>query len=102
MRLESILPLSLNNALKHAAATTLNVRLQGGPDGVEVEIADNGQGFDLQASAHSGGLGLTTMRERVEQLGGSFTIQTAPTSGTLVHVQVPWPGASSDGREHHD
>jgi PAS domain S-box-containing protein len=100
--LHRIITEALNNALKHAAATTVNVCLQGNPGGLEVEIADNGQGFDHQASAHSGGLGLTTMRERAEQLGGALTIQTASGRGTVIRAQLPWPAELLQGRERHD
>jgi signal transduction histidine kinase len=78
---------ALNNALKHAAASAVTVTLCGGDGLVGLEISDNGQGFD-PALASAGGLGLTSMRERVEQLGGAFELQTEPGGGTTVRVRL--------------
>jgi len=78
---------ALNNALKHAAASAVTVTLCGGDGLVGLEISDNGQGFD-SALASAGGLGLTSMRERVEQLGGAFELQTEPGGGTTVRVRL--------------
>ncbi len=79
---------ALNNALKHAAATTLTITLRAHVDGVEMVIADNGRGFAPADLADRGGLGLTSMRERVERLGGSFTLLSTPEAGTQVIARV--------------
>jgi signal transduction histidine kinase len=77
---------ALNNALKHAAATLVTVRLCADDSRVELEVADNGAGFDPQAVAGRGGLGLVSMRERAERLGGSLTVESAPGEGTRIKV----------------
>jgi len=82
---------ALNNVRRHAGATHVWVDLRVG-ERVEVTIADNGRGFDptlVDLAAEQGHLGLLTMRERVEQVGGSLLIDTAPQRGTKIHVSVP-------------
>jgi signal transduction histidine kinase len=79
---------ALNNALKHAAAKTVIVRLEAGDAGVALRIKDDGRGFDLQAVEDSGGMGLLTMRERAEQLGALLTIRSQPGAGTTVRVNL--------------
>lgn len=78
---------ALNNALKHAHASAVRVTIRAVADSVTMEIADNGRGFDLDTASASGGLGLTSMRERMEHLGGSADIDTAPGQGTIIRVQ---------------
>ena len=79
---------ALNNALKHAAATRVTVRLNVDEgQQVTLEITDNGSGFD-QDTLNGGGLGLVSMRERAEGLGGSITIASTPGKGTTVKVRV--------------
>jgi signal transduction histidine kinase len=80
---------SLNNALKHARATTVIVHLSADGAYVKMEIIDNGQGFSLPSVSDSSGLGLISMRERAEELGGRLTVISAPGEGTKITVQVP-------------
>ncbi len=79
---------ALNNALKHASATAVTVRICVDGELVRLEITDNGQGFDLDATAGTGGMGLAIMQERVEQLGGALTIVSSPGEGTTVKVAL--------------
>ena len=79
---------ALNNALKHAAATSVTVRIRARAGGVQLEIADDGKGFDAQVIGEQGGMGLNTMRERAEQLGGVFELVSAPGEGTTIRVEV--------------
>lgn len=79
---------ALNNALKHAAATSVTVRIRAAGERAELEVSDNGRGFDPQAVRDTGGMGLVTMRERAEGLGGALTILSAPGEGTRVKVSV--------------
>jgi len=79
---------ALNNALKHAAATTVAVRLNCDRDGVELEVVDNGQGFDPDTATATGGMGLVSMQERIKRLNGSFAIQSTPGEGTTVTVNI--------------
>ncbi|MBI5567003.1 MAG: PAS domain S-box protein [Chloroflexi bacterium] len=85
---------ALNNALKHAAARSVVVRLRGGDDGLTLEVADDGRGSALLTSDVKGGLGLTSMKERVAQLQGTLTINSAPGQGTRVAVEVPHRSAA--------
>ena len=78
---------ALNNALKHARATAVRVDIHSTADAINMEISDNGAGFDM-AAAGSGGLGLTSIRERVEKLGGRLHVETTPGSGTTIRVHL--------------
>jgi signal transduction histidine kinase/ActR/RegA family two-component response regulator len=79
---------ALNNALKHAAATSVTVRIDVRDECVTLEIADDGVGFDAKAVEAGGGIGLSSMRERAERLGGSLEVISAPGTGTRVEVSV--------------
>jgi len=79
---------ALNNALRHAAANSVAVRLQADGQGLELGIRDDGVGFDVAAAADRGGLGLASMRERAEALGSRLEIVSAPGAGTTVKVRV--------------
>jgi signal transduction histidine kinase len=80
---------ALHNAAKHAQAARIVLRLtEDDEDRVRLEITDNGKGFD--PSGHfPGHLGLKTMRERAEQVGGDLFIDSAPGQGTTIIVRVP-------------
>jgi PAS domain S-box-containing protein len=79
---------ALNNALKHAAATSVTVYLRTHNQGVELEVVDDGQGFDPGASGAGSGIGLSSMQERAEKLGGTLTIHSRPGEGTHVIVNT--------------
>lgn len=79
---------ALNNALKHAQATTVTVYLRSEGKGVVLEVVDNGQGFDPNKLGDTGGLGLVNMKERAEQLHGSLEINSVPGEGTSLKVTV--------------
>lgn len=92
----------LNNALKHAEATVISVTLTGGSQFIELEIVDNGKGFDPEEIDGQGGMGMGNIRERTQTLGGQFTISSQPDSGTRVWVRVPVnePAVKIDGEEN--
>jgi signal transduction histidine kinase len=80
---------ALANALRHADAETVEVSLDT-RDPVRLVVADDGAGFDLAATLRdSHRLGLASMRERAEALGGTLAIDTAVGSGTRVLLEVP-------------
>jgi PAS domain S-box-containing protein len=79
---------ALNNTLKHAAATQVTVRVQCDDAVLKLEIADNGCGFDPQAASEMGGMGLVTMRERVENLGARLEIESKFEAGTKITVTL--------------
>jgi signal transduction histidine kinase len=87
--LYSIAQEALNNALKHAAATSVTVWLRVDGEQLELEVVDDGHGFDPESAG--GGLGLSTMRERAERLDGSLEIHSAPGEGTGIKAKIPYP-----------
>jgi signal transduction histidine kinase len=87
---------ALNNALKHAEATSVAVRVQVDGDRVELDVRDDGCGFDVATPDIRRGMGLAGMRERAERLGGVVRIESTPTAGTKVCVGVPLETRSWD------
>jgi signal transduction histidine kinase len=79
----------LNNVVRHAQAQRVEVTLQQDERHVTLRIADDGRGFDPEAPRSGTHLGLWSMRERVEQLGGQFEIESAPGRGTTVRALIP-------------
>jgi signal transduction histidine kinase/PAS domain-containing protein len=79
----------LNNVLKHAAATKVDVALAMGSEAIELAVRDNGQGYDLEAAREGGGMGLANIYQRVAELGGALTIDSAPGEGTEVRASIP-------------
>jgi PAS domain S-box-containing protein len=80
---------ALNNALKHSGASEVNVALNQSADQVQLEIHDNGCGFD--PNTVKPGVGLTSMRERAELFGGALALYSYPGEGTHITVTVPRP-----------
>jgi len=80
---------TLNNALKHAAESSVTVQLLRQDGRVELAISNDGRSFDPALAREGGGLGLTSMLERTEKLGGQLSISSSPEEGTKVIVQVP-------------
>ncbi len=81
---------ALQNALRHARAEHVTVRLHTGGGRLSLEVADDGEGFDPDAAElRSRRLGLTSMEERAHRLGGSLRIDSAPGRGTTVRLEVP-------------
>jgi signal transduction histidine kinase len=80
---------ALTNSFKHSEAARVDVVLNRSADTNEVvvSISDNGKGMDTHAKRT--GMGLSGMRERVEMLGGTFTIDTAPGAGFTVEARIP-------------
>jgi two-component system sensor histidine kinase DegS len=82
----------LNNAVEHAHATTVQINLDIGDDVARVSVEDNGSGFELTESLTSPEaevLGLATMRERVEMLGGQIYFDSGLGRGTKVSFNLP-------------
>ena len=78
---------ALANAVKHAQATRVVVTIRESAEAIEIEVRDDGRGFDEDQPTH--GFGLIGMRERVELVGGSLTLETAEGLGTKVRVSLP-------------
>ena len=80
---------ALNNSLKHASAGSVVVYLRQSNGSIELEIVDDGIGFRPESSTDNGGMGLKSMRERAENIGGSVTIRSGPGEGTSLKVSIP-------------
>jgi signal transduction histidine kinase len=78
---------TLNNIIKHAKASRIDFKLICMKDKVNLTIRDNGQGFDT--TVPSKGLGLRSMRERVEQVNGRIKVISEPNRGTTISVLIP-------------
>ncbi len=83
---------SLHNIAKHAAASHAKVRLEGGPDLVELTVEDDGKGFDA-ALIESGeirgtGIGITGMKERADLMNADIAVESKPGRGTTVRVSL--------------
>jgi signal transduction histidine kinase len=78
------------NAIRHGGARRILVRFRSGPGGPSLRIDDDGCGFDVQGAIGAGaGLGLISMRERAEMLGGSLSIASSLGTGAVVEVALP-------------
>src|SRR5262249_50081193 len=80
---------ALRNVIKHAGTRYAAVELSGSPDRVHLRVSDAGTGFDPSANHRNGGLGLVSMRERLNLVGGKLVIHSRPGGGTRIDVCVP-------------
>jgi two-component system sensor histidine kinase DegS len=80
---------AVNNVIRHAQARHVGVTLRRTQERVTLQVVDDGQGFDAQLPRSVGHVGLWSMRERVEQLGGRFEVCSAPGRGTVVTAVIP-------------
>jgi signal transduction histidine kinase len=84
---------ALHNAVRHAAARSVTVRLRTHADALTVSVTDDGIGFDpTDPELRSHHLGLTSMEERTRELGGRLTLSSRPGEGTVVSLEVPVDG----------
>ena len=88
-----VLQEALANTRQHSGARTVKVSLCQRNNEVLAEVYDDGCGFEAD-SARGGGVGLSGMRERVEELGGKLEVQSEAGKGTLVKATVPYSGGS--------
>jgi two-component system nitrate/nitrite sensor histidine kinase NarX len=91
IQLVRIVQEALSNVRKHAGASHVQVVVEADDESVGVEIVDNGHGFDPLLPDRTGWprLGLQTMRERAQAIGGGFEVVSAPGKGTRIAVHVP-------------
>jgi signal transduction histidine kinase len=80
---------ALANVRKHAAASRVTITLSYLEDAVTLDVHDDGVGFEQAAATAGGGLGLHAMGERVAALGGSLVIESAPSEGATIAVELP-------------
>jgi PAS domain S-box-containing protein len=83
-----VLQEALQNAAKHSGVRAFNVELVGGTGGIELKVSDRGVGFNQRDVIRQRGLGLISMRERVQLVKGEFSIDSRPGAGTIVRVYV--------------
>jgi PAS domain S-box-containing protein len=86
---------ALRNAVKYSGQKHFEVRLQEMSGQLELEVSDRGVGFDATKMKNRGGLGLVSMAERINQVNGSFSIDSQPNVGTQVRARVPLATRSS-------
>jgi signal transduction histidine kinase len=78
---------ALANIARHSGASSVDIRLENGLNHVTLAVKDNGRGFDLQAKHN--GLGLHSMQERAQALGGTLQVESEPGKGTQVRASLP-------------
>jgi len=90
---------ALTNVSRHAKATRVDVSIQKVPDGICMKICDDGKSFQVEQVMHAKGrkrLGLLGMRERLEMVGGHFSVESVPGRGTAIIAQLsPGPGRAA-------
>ena len=87
---------ALRNASLHAAATEVSLSLRRTPGLLELEVVDNGVGFDREAPGWTPGLGLASMEERARLLGGSLVVDSKPGLGTRLRLVLPLEGPGEE------
>ena len=92
-----ILQEAINNILKHADATTITVNLDFSQQQLQMEITDNGKGFNLAevSGQPEAGAGLKNMQKRIRMISGRFSMETEPGKGTRIDIRLP--ADSGDG-----
>ncbi len=96
---------ALNNIAKHSQAEWVDISLSKNGGGIELVVSDEGVGMDLdlvKQTSTSGSLGLTSMRERAELTGGSFSIESNPGEGATVRASWPIFPTNADTVSYHD
>jgi PAS domain S-box-containing protein len=91
---------ALTNVAQHARASRVKVSLRKLVDAVHLEISDNGKSFEVEQVLHARRnqrLGLLGMRERVEMVGGDFSVESAPGQGTTIRAQIPFRSSPARG-----
>ena len=79
---------AVQNAWRYSGAAAIAIHLSGANGNVTLSVADNGNGFEVE-TARGRGLGLISMQERVEAIGGRLTIQSTNGAGTRIEATAP-------------
>lgn len=88
---------SLNNVIKHAKATDVQLKLEFQRDRIFLIVSDNGIGFDMKQKTREG-FGILGMKERIKLLEGQIVIQSAPGKGTKLFLSIPLNGEVREGK----
>jgi signal transduction histidine kinase len=83
-----VLQEALRNAAKHSGVKSFEVKLWRSAEEIQLTVSDPGVGFDSEAALKGGGLGLTSMQERLRLVGGELSIRSQPEHGTTIHARV--------------
>ena len=83
-----VLQEALQNAVKHSGVKSFAVDLQGTADVIDLTVADVGRGFEEQEAFTRHGLGLISMRERLQLVQGELSVKSKPGEGTTIHARV--------------
>ena len=84
-----VLQEALQNAVKYSGVRNFKVDLRGTPESIELTVADTGRGFEEQDAFTRHGLGLISMRERMQLVHGELAVKSRPGAGTTIYAQVP-------------
>jgi len=93
---------ALQNSLRHSGVVRFSVSLRGTPEEIQLEVSDEGAGFDIEEARRAKGLGLISMQERIHLVHGAFSVRSEVNRGTRVMVRVPLAAemkASANGAE---
>jgi len=80
---------AVHNAIKYSGQNRVEVRLERTSSELELEVSDEGVGFDAANTNNGGGLGLVSMAERIHHVNGTFTIDSQPNAGTRIRARLP-------------
>ncbi|WP_348810875.1 tetratricopeptide repeat-containing sensor histidine kinase [Flavobacterium maritimum] len=89
MKIYFIITELLNNVIKHSKATTAKVKIEENNNQLQIQVDDNGQGFDTHNYYTLEGFGLNQIRARIDTMKGHFAINSKLGIGTTVHLDVP-------------
>jgi len=84
-----VLQEALHNAAKHSRVRRFDVTLACANNELNLRVSDRGVGFDLESAMKSGGVGLSSMQERVRMINGTISIDSTPVGGTTIRVRAP-------------
>lgn len=84
-----VLQEALHNVIKHSGVKHIEVQVREQSGEIHLIITDSGRGFDVEAAMQGKGLGLTSMRERIQLVNGTITIESTPTAGTRIYARLP-------------
>jgi signal transduction histidine kinase len=93
---------ALNNVARHARASQAEVSIRKMPDGICLRIHDDGKSFEVKRviDSRSGNhLGLLGMRERLEMVGGKFSVESSPGNGTTIQARIPFGNRGGGGEK---
>jgi signal transduction histidine kinase len=80
----------LQNSIKHSGCKSIDVSLTGNDEHMQLQLRDDGNGFDLTAVTGNG-IGLTNMKKRTELIGGIFNLESKVGAGTKLNIEIPLP-----------